>query len=288
MARYARGRRIRHPRCPDWGLGEVLEDSDGKTVRAFFVGAGEKKLALEHVQPTLVDGHEAEHPLLDSLRESPGLPSKNYRSFRQVRDDFLETFPQGFYGEKYLDHERRYKEKACLLATELLNAAECTRLLKAGEHAEICKRALRLMNATNLVYPNEKMALKDGLAQKDSTVSFAGSLADLLHGEGDIEEQFERFVCVLEELEAAKWTTATYFMFFVHPTEHMFVKPTITQNAAEVCGFEISYQPRPNWKTYSAVLKLAKYLRDELAEQKPRDMVDVQSFMWCVAPGNYS
>jgi hypothetical protein len=41
--------RVRHPIKAEWGLGEVLEDSNGETVRVFFVGIGEKTLSLKHV-----------------------------------------------------------------------------------------------------------------------------------------------------------------------------------------------------------------------------------------------
>ena len=41
--------RVRHPIKAEWGLGEVLEDSNGETVRVFFVGTGEKTLSLKHV-----------------------------------------------------------------------------------------------------------------------------------------------------------------------------------------------------------------------------------------------
>jgi hypothetical protein len=39
---YKKGDRVKHPTKDDWGLGEVLENSNGDTVRVFFVGTGEK------------------------------------------------------------------------------------------------------------------------------------------------------------------------------------------------------------------------------------------------------
>ena len=47
---YKKGTRVKHPSAPDWGVGEVLEDSPGDAVRVFFIGAGEKKLALKDLQ----------------------------------------------------------------------------------------------------------------------------------------------------------------------------------------------------------------------------------------------
>ena len=47
---YKKATRVRHPQAPDWGLGEVLEDSAGGLVRIFFVGVGEKKLSLKDLE----------------------------------------------------------------------------------------------------------------------------------------------------------------------------------------------------------------------------------------------
>lgn len=39
---YKKGDRVRHPKKPDWGIGQVLADSTGGTVQIFFTHAGEK------------------------------------------------------------------------------------------------------------------------------------------------------------------------------------------------------------------------------------------------------
>ena len=92
------------------------------------------------------------------------------------------------------------------------------------------------------------------------------------------------FAKVLEELGADKWTTVSYFLFILLPEKYMFVKPTVTQNAAEISAFELNYRPQLNWLTYKSVLEFSEYLQSELVELKPRDMIDVQSFMWCISP----
>ena len=65
----------------------------------------------------------------------------------------------------------------------------------------------------------------------------------------------------------------------------MFVKPNITNKAAELCGWNIKYKPKPNWPTYESILKLSNYIFFELSDLKPRDMIDIQSFLWCIEPG---
>ena len=148
----------------------------------------------------------------------------------------------------------------------------------------MCRRAQKVMHSTNLIFANEKMSLSDGLKGLSEQKSFALALNYMLHSDEPFESRFDRFSLMLEDIGAAKWTTATYFPFLVHPSKYMFVKPTVTQASAEVCRFEIAYTPKLNWQTYAAVLRFSSYLYEALADLQPRDMIDVQSFMWCIAP----
>lgn len=188
---------------------------------------------------------------------------------------------------RFAEEERDYKVRAHKLALELLNLKAFDSLLREEKYAEICKRALRVANATNLIFPNEKMALKDGLSQPDSEKLFAVQLYELLWKDGDLEKRFMSFAEALEEIKASKWPIVSYFSFIVHPDQFMFIKPTVTQHCASLCAFEINYKSNLNWLTYQSVLKFSNYLREQISELKPRDMIDVQSFMWCITPGVY-
>lgn len=284
---YKKGDRVKHPTKEDWGLGEVLENSNGTTVRVFFVGAGEKTLSLQYVQPIKVEGNEGNSAVLDHLKISKSSSGIKYQSLPQSMQFFLEDFPQGFYGKKFKEHERDYKDKAHTLASDLLGQEAFSGLVESEDYSEIVKRALKVANATNLIFPNEKMSLKDGLQSPEAQKQFSKALYSLLYGQEELENRFVAFAKVLENIDAAKWTTATYFLFIIHPDKYMFVKPTITQYSSELCGYEVNYRPQLNWLTYKSVLGFSEYIKSEISELKPRDMIDVQSFMWCIAPGTY-
>ena len=162
-------------------------------------------------------------------------------------------------------------------------------MLAARNFAEIVKRSLQVVNKSNLIFPNEKMALKDGLKTPENVQLFAERLYDLLYGVGEFRGRFEAFADCLERIEANKWTTMTYFLFLAFPEEHMFLKPEITKHAAELTKAELNYRSELNLLTYSCLLDFAKYLQQELKamDMEPRDMIDVQSFMWCITPGKY-
>jgi hypothetical protein len=70
---YKRGERVRHPRKTDWGVGQVLADSGGGSVKIFSTHAGEKMIALDFVQPVKETGAAASI-ILDSLDFSDAVP----------------------------------------------------------------------------------------------------------------------------------------------------------------------------------------------------------------------
>src|SRR5262245_8841456 len=62
------GDRVKHPTLKAWGLGQVIGNPVGNTVKVFFVGVGEKTIALDYASLIPVSGPEASSPLLDNLR----------------------------------------------------------------------------------------------------------------------------------------------------------------------------------------------------------------------------
>jgi len=63
--RYVKGERVRHPKKPEWGLGEVVEDSSERSVTVFFEHEGEKKLAMQYVTLVKVAEEDATSSILD-------------------------------------------------------------------------------------------------------------------------------------------------------------------------------------------------------------------------------
>lgn len=276
---YAVGERVQYPQHAEWGLGEILE-VNGDTAEIFFVGAGKQKVEVsEDLQK--ITGRLSKHPVLDNLKKTD--KPTEFLNIAQAIEFFNKLFPDGgFYGKEFGEREREYKMKAHHMAVELLNRNTFASLLKDENYEEITKRASKVVNSTNLLFANEKMDLRDGLKVPENQKTFSEALYALLFDETEFKDRFEAFFNVLNEIGAAKWTTASYFPFIYYPHKYMFVKPTVTKNVSTMCGFEINYKPQLNWLTYECVLKLSKYLENEISELNPRDMVDVQSFMWCI------
>ena len=284
MSEFMKGDRIKHLECPHWGLGQVLADSSGGRVNAFFIDAGEKTLMLSHTKLLQVEGEEAQSLFLDNLAQDRSGKVKRFRSLKESVEDFEKLFPGGFHGSDYDEWERKYKVQGHQLIMELLDKQGFAKLLDNQDYKEVCDRASKVSNKLNLIFPNEKMAMKDGLKLEVNQQPFAEKLYELLYGEGEMKERFTGFASCLKQLGAAKWPIVSYFQFVRYPEKHMFVKPLVTQNVADIIGFELNYDSALNWLTYESVQKMAEYLRGRLAEMKPRDMIDVQTFMWCIDP----
>jgi len=281
---YSKGDRVKHPNREDWGLGEVLEDCRGDHLHVFFVGAGDRTLSLQHIQPVKVEGAEATSSHLDNLSAAGTGKKVQYQTVEECVDRFLAQYPQGFQDEGYSAEERDDKLEAHELAKEVLAEDALDALLAEADFEQVAKAALKVANKTTLVYPNERMALREGLKGPAGAEPFATALRELLYGEGEMESRFAGFAGALEQLGAAKWATATYFLFIRFPEQHIFIKPTVTQQASKSCRFEINYKTALNWLTYNSVQKFAFYLAEQISDLKPVDMIDIQSFMWCISP----
>jgi hypothetical protein len=280
------GDRVAHPSRSDWGIGEVLPDSSGGKVRIYFVHGGEK--LLKGVPLQVLTGESAAHPLLDHRKKVAPRKGLTRKTIPESIAKFRGIFPDGFRDARFLEKERNPKVKAHELMESLLGRAPFDELMASESYDEIASRALRVVAATTLIVPNEKTALRDGLGTAAEKKAFSRALHAVLYGEAELEARTKDWFEVLTGLEAAKWTVASYFQFMAFPDRYIAFKPVITQDAADVCSFELSYKPELNWITYHCTQNFAGYLRVEIASLEPRDMIDLQSFISCIAPGKHT
>ena len=208
---------------------------------------------------------------------------------KTARRKFLSYFPDGFRDEDYI--ERGYKWDAHCQWREALGHTTFRSLLRQGRYEEIAMRALRIEGRTNLIFSFEKMALRDGVKGKGAEV-FAKALYAFLYGRGAPERRFEAWVAALAALPRKQtrvltWPVATVFGFLAQPDQHLFIKPNVMRRAAKEMGLDFDYVSRPNWQTYQSALELARALKRELRDLRPKDMIDIQSFLWVQGSDEY-
>ena len=136
------------------------------------------------------------------------------------------------------------------------------------------------------------MALRDAVRSPDGARRFARGLFEFLHGSGSAKNRFDAWVEAVDSLPRKQtrvltWPLVTVFGFIAKPRVHIFLKPAVTKIAAEAYGFDFEYHSRPNWDTYRSLLDFAKQVRADTEDLGPRDMIDIQSFMWVLGSSEY-
>jgi hypothetical protein len=134
----------------------------------------------------------------------------------------------------------------------------------------------------------DKAPLKDALKDHLLATPYLRALIDLTTAPEPTQAQFEGYIDALERLPhpgsvVASWPVATIMLYLAQPQRHMLLRPSVSQQAALRFGFELNYAPRPNWRTYSALLTMSQQLLKELSPLGARDLIDVQSYMWVIS-----
>ena len=229
----------------------------------------------------------------NAARLRPLLPGHDLdKRALKSRRKFLRFFPAGFADETYVDWERGYKYDAYERWCAELRRPNFRTLLDAGEFEALAKRAVAIESRTNLLFSFEKMALRDAVKSKDGARAFSEGLWELLHGRGADRARFEAWIEVLGQLPRRQtrvltWPLATVFGFIAQPEKHIFLKPMVTRRAAKEYGFDFQYNSKPNWETYVSLLEFAEAVRQDQSDLGPRDMIDLQSFIWVQGSDEY-
>jgi hypothetical protein len=285
---YEKDQLVRHATL---GLGKVLA-VDGNRVTVFF-----KDLQENPCRKVVADRLELaefqKDPWLDNLDLELAASGelRTYLTHQGAIEKFLQRYPTGFTTDPsspYWKDERGYKWEAHVAWNQVLDKATFKQLIDDGEYREVVSRAIRVIGPVNMVSRFDKAALHEGLASSEDAKAFAVSEYEFLYGKGRDELRFARLVDALHNMPqpktaTTKWTVATIVPFLAMPERYIFLKPEVTREAAERRGFALNYKPFPNWLTYSSLLELARILMTELRDLKPRDMIDIQSFIWVTA-----
>lgn len=214
--------------------------------------------------------------LLVRLRNQAGKLEPNYVGTDGAIARFLEFMPGGFEGERNLQQEREYKTKA----HEALNAVVPASAAEAATDAEA--RTVRTAPVwINLLSPYESMHLKEAM-EGPNGAAFLRAAARFAAGSFAAGAQGMR--TAMKAHGPLTWPIATYFPFLWDPTDHMFLKPTVTRDFAERIGhrFQYDYDSHIEPGVYESLLDLVAQTKQAIGALKPRDNIDVQSFIYVV------
>ena len=201
-------------------------------------------------------------------------------------------FPKGFRDETYLEWERNYKWNAHRQWHAELNRSAYRSLCQKGKLTEIATRAIRIESRTNLLFSFDKMALRDAVKSAAAARAVAMGLYAFLYGAGHAAHKFKAWCDVIAGLPRKRtrvltWPVVTVFGFIAQPERHVFLKPNAMRAAARTYGRVLLYEPRPSWISYEGFLDFARAVWRDLHDMRPRDMIDIQSFLWVLGSEEY-
>lgn len=216
----------------------------------------------------------------------------NLKALANAKRRFLRIFPRAFKDELYTTWERTYKWEAHKLFLELLNEEEYKRLLREREYAKVASRALQVEGRTNFLFSFEKMALRDALRTEGGARIFAQGLFDLLYEKDPLKERFVQWIMSVTQLprikaRVASWPVITLFPYLAQPSKYMILKPTAMQIAAQALDYDFDYSSKPSYRTYESLMRLANIVKEEIADLKPRNYHDIQTFLWVIGSAEY-
>jgi hypothetical protein len=304
---------VKHPGCPQWGLGLLAEERDDKRFYDFEDGLSHSiaRPYWSKLQPVELGFDEATalEKKVRGLRDKPALsrgakarprPSRAAGPSVLVTFDeevarFDAAFPGGFLGTRFVEEERGtgeipvgkakgkgHKAGAIAAAAALLNRADLERLLESGAPAEVVARVRQVHQASaGLLHPLGDL-IPFSKMPADHHGAFATATLDLLYGTGEYAARFDRFVEVLSKGKLQTWPLATVLAALSSPSDHTFVKPSFFEKQAQILGFELGYERVPSSAAYGRMLALAREVERRLREKghEPRDLVDVYAFLW--------
>jgi hypothetical protein len=295
---------------PDWGLGLVVEDGFDHWVLVFEHGGRKKfiKSKAKGLVPVTLDAKQmsALESRAHGKHKKPGMKPKEkkpsaakkkslarFESLTQQVAFFEKLFPGGFLGERFTADERGVEGEGAKKGSKAAAIALAQRELSAERFAsaspdELFESAKKVLQATNIVFPIEGSIPFAALAGEHRTKALE-ALRNLLHGAGEYGGRLERFAGSLDlkdkqgKAKAVTWPLATVFGALFDPTKYCCVKPTpFTGQAATLGLTEVEKAQPVTSRGYSTFLDVATKTQAALvaAGQKPRDLMDVYTFIW--------
>jgi hypothetical protein len=223
-----------------------------------------------------------------------GVPRSWEARLPAAKRRFKEIFPGGFVDPTYLDWERDYKWAAHQAWQRELDRSTWAALLAEHAHAEIARRiaSLYARSKLNMLALYEWMALREALIDPAGGRLLAQGFYDLIHGAGRFESRIVIFSDLIDEVPQRqtrlnKWPVVTLFPFIARPAGYLILKPNTMKRAAARLGFDLAYESRPNPRTYAAMMRYIFWLRTALAPWHPRDLIDLQGFVWVTCSEEY-
>lgn len=289
---------------PKWGVG-LLIGEDESSVHLVFSDLGMKRLARSFI-PRLVpvtpdvgeresifvrrDEVMAERASTGKSRAPKKLTHQGLRplaTFEGQLSFFESCFKEGFEdalfteGERGIGKKKRSKEAAIALSKELFAEPVLAEIVENDGKGAYERAQEFLGSVRGQLHSQETRKVAEMAKDLPHEVLFARAMYELFHGDGRMDHRFDSFVRTLI-CGGGRWGLATIFPGFHDPENHTFVRPIYYRKQAEILGIDLGYKTRPSGATYVRIQGMMSQLFERLTQagHKPRDLMDVHSFIW--------
>lgn len=301
---------VKHPGCPEWGLGLLAEERDDKRFYDFEDGLVHSiaKAFWSKLEPVTLGSAET-HALEKKVRglkeqrsTASGKPKARAQapvlaSFDVQVARFAELYPGGFSGERYIKEERGsageasdatakkskgQRSQAIALAKDLVSQQILDKKLADSAFAEVIANVKALhKGAGGLLHPLGDIIPFGKLPEAEER-AVAEASRELLYGQGAFDVRFDKLVAALAKANLGTWPLVTFLSALVYPNEHVFVKPSYFEKQAALIGFDLRYERVPSAAAYARMKALVEEVSKRLVAkgQTPRDHLDVYTFIW--------
>lgn len=195
---------------------------------------------------------------------------------------FRETYPAGFSDPSWLEDVRggaNGRVRGALAAAEERLSAKALDSLASNQSPAEAWQVVRDVLAASGLVPAAQLKL----TQPSGERGLAGAIRELLHGTGDYDKRFDRFVATFTAAFGAPpgWELATAVGALVHPLDHVCVDAAMFKKQVKAVSAQRSVPARPSASGYATFLSVARLIANRLAEQGevPRDLLDVRDFI---------
>ena len=220
---------------------------------------------------------ETQDELWQRLRAAALQGDPAFAGFDGAMSRFRAIFRDGFRDPAYLEQERDYKVDA----RELLNST--VPVEDATTATGFAEPVVNAYQSTNIVHPVwEVPRVAVALRSKDGD-NLIQRLAEFALGD---RSQLPAIARIARKYDAAKWPIVTYLPFLWDtPEPHVILRHEPTTKFALSVGHEFPhvYEAGLVAAVYESLLGLFARTLQEISELDPRDMIDVQSFIWVVS-----
>lgn len=281
----------------EWGVGVLSEEKDGKR-RYLFENGEERTLAtgfyelMSRVESPTPEQQLTYARLQGVLAARGSAESKSSKGtvwtisnqlgrFRLAYSDGLsdQTWASEMRGS---EGKRGTGQRQAILAKaeSALSRTALDAAIEGGRHLAVWEALVGVLTSTDLVPAAQ---LKRAPTSGEPLRNLAVRLRELLHGDGNFDQRFDRWVAALTLAmgEQPRWELATAPAGVFHPREHLCVEPTAFRKQLKAWGGRAAPSLQPTGSGYASFLSVARLLANQLAAhgEVPRDLLDVRDFV---------